>query len=86
MTVVATEALTAEQMVKIAREQVDAFNTSDWERMQAGLTDDAATTSLLRSARSRARSRSSALQGLEDRSRWHGTVTSALQRTIAALS
>jgi steroid delta-isomerase-like uncharacterized protein len=41
MTVLATEALTVEQMVKIAREQVDAFNSSDWERMRAGLTADA---------------------------------------------
>jgi steroid delta-isomerase-like uncharacterized protein len=41
MTSVATEALTEEAMVKIAREQVDAFNTGDWERLQAGLTDDA---------------------------------------------
>ena len=41
MTVVATETPTVEQMVKIAREQVDAFNSSDWERMQAGLTADA---------------------------------------------
>jgi steroid delta-isomerase-like uncharacterized protein len=41
MTAVATEALTAEQMVKIAREQVDAFNTGDWERVKAGLAVDA---------------------------------------------
>jgi steroid delta-isomerase-like uncharacterized protein len=41
MTAVATEALTAEQMVKIAREHVDAFNTSDWERLQAGFAVDA---------------------------------------------
>jgi steroid delta-isomerase-like uncharacterized protein len=41
MTAIATEALTAEQMVRIAREQVDAFNDSDWERMQAGLSADA---------------------------------------------
>jgi steroid delta-isomerase-like uncharacterized protein len=41
MTAVATEALTAEQMVKIANEQVDAFNHGDWERVQAGLTADA---------------------------------------------
>jgi steroid delta-isomerase-like uncharacterized protein len=40
MTAVATEALTAEQMVKIARDQVDAFNTGDWEQLQAGLTAD----------------------------------------------
>jgi len=41
MTAVATEALTAEAMIKIAREQVDAFNTGDWERLQAGLAADA---------------------------------------------
>ena len=40
MTAVATEALTAEQMVKIAREQVDAFNTGDWDRVRAGLASD----------------------------------------------
>ena len=39
MTAVAptTEALTADELVKVAREQVDAFNTGDWERMRAGL-------------------------------------------------
>ena len=41
MTVLATEALTAEAMIKIAREQVDAFNNGDWERVQAGLAADA---------------------------------------------
>ena len=40
MTAVATEALTAEEIVKIAREQVDAFNTGDWERLRAGLAAD----------------------------------------------
>ena len=40
MTAVATEALTAEAMIKIAREQVDAFNNGDWERLQAGLAAD----------------------------------------------
>jgi len=40
MTELATETVTAEQMVKIAREQVDAFNAGDWERLQAGLTPD----------------------------------------------
>jgi steroid delta-isomerase-like uncharacterized protein len=40
MTVLATETLTADQMVKIARQQVDAFNTGDWERLEAGLTPD----------------------------------------------
>ena len=41
MTAVATEALTAEQMVKIGREQIDAFNNGDWERVQAVLAVDA---------------------------------------------
>jgi steroid delta-isomerase-like uncharacterized protein len=41
MSAAATEALTAEAMIKIAREQVDAFNTGDWERLQAGLAADA---------------------------------------------
>ena len=46
MTAVATEALTAEQMVKIAREQVDAFNNGDWERLEAGLAADASYNEL----------------------------------------
>jgi steroid delta-isomerase-like uncharacterized protein len=41
MTAVATEAVTPEAMVKIAREQVDAFNKGDWERVRAGLRSDA---------------------------------------------
>ena len=41
MSALATEALTAEAMIKIAREQVDAFNNGDWERLQAGLAVDA---------------------------------------------
>ncbi|MET0938725.1 MAG: ester cyclase [Gaiellaceae bacterium] len=41
MTAVATEALTAEQMVKIARDHVDAFSQGDWERLHAGLAADA---------------------------------------------
>ena len=41
MSAVATEALTAEAMIKIAREQLDAFNNGDWERLQAGLAADA---------------------------------------------
>ena len=41
MTAVASEALTAEQMITIAREQVDAFNSGDWERLEAGLAADA---------------------------------------------
>ena len=41
MTAVATEALTAEAMITIAREHVDAFNNGDWKRLQAGLAADA---------------------------------------------
>jgi steroid delta-isomerase-like uncharacterized protein len=37
MTQVLTEAQTADAMVRIAREQVDAFNSGDWQRMKAGL-------------------------------------------------
>ena len=40
MTAVATDVLTAEEMITIAREQVDSFNTGDWERLQARLTAD----------------------------------------------
>jgi len=40
MTAVQTEALTAEEIVKIAREQVDAFNNGDWEKMRALLASD----------------------------------------------
>jgi steroid delta-isomerase-like uncharacterized protein len=41
MTAVVTETMSAEQMVRIAREHVEAFNTGDWERLQAGLATDA---------------------------------------------
>ena len=40
MTTVLTEALTADAMVKVAREQVAAFNSGDWERLHAGLAAD----------------------------------------------
>ena len=40
MTTLLTEVQTSDKMVKIAREQVDAFNTGDWERVRAGLTSD----------------------------------------------
>ena len=40
MTTVLTEVLTADAMVKIAREQVDAFNRGDWEGVRAGLSSD----------------------------------------------
>ena len=37
MTALLTEVQTADKMVKIAREQVEAFNSGDWERVRAGL-------------------------------------------------
>ena len=40
MTAMATEALTTDEIVKLARRQVDAFNTGDWEQLQAGLAAD----------------------------------------------
>ena len=40
MTTMATEALTADESVKIARKQVDAFNDGDWEQMRAMLASD----------------------------------------------
>ena len=33
MTAVQTEALTADELVKIARKQIDAFNNGDWEQL-----------------------------------------------------
>jgi steroid delta-isomerase-like uncharacterized protein len=40
MTAVLTEVPTADALVKIAREQVAAFNSGDWEQMRAGLASD----------------------------------------------
>jgi steroid delta-isomerase-like uncharacterized protein len=40
MGTVLTETLTVDQIVKIAREQVEAFNAGDWERMRAMLASD----------------------------------------------
>ena len=40
MTAVQTEALTADELVKIARKQIDAFNNGDWEQLQALLASD----------------------------------------------
>lgn len=40
MTTVLTEAMTADAIVKIAREQIAAFNSGDWERLRAGLASD----------------------------------------------
>jgi steroid delta-isomerase-like uncharacterized protein len=41
MTTLLTEAQTADKMVNVAREQVDAFSNGDWERLRAGLASDA---------------------------------------------
>ena len=40
MTAVLTDVLTADAMIKIAQEQVAAFNSGDWERVRAGLAPD----------------------------------------------
>ena len=40
MSAVKSDVLTAEAMVKRARNQVDAFNTDTWEQMRAGLAPD----------------------------------------------
>ena len=41
MTVLQTEALTADELVKIARKQIDAFNDGDWEQIRGLLASDA---------------------------------------------
>jgi len=40
MTALATEAPTTEEIVKLARKHVDAFNSGDWQQMQALLAPD----------------------------------------------
>jgi steroid delta-isomerase-like uncharacterized protein len=40
MSTLLTESQTSDKMVKIAREQIDAFNSGDWERVRALLTSD----------------------------------------------
>ena len=40
MTTLTTEPMTMDEVVKIARKQVDAFNTGDWEQLRAGLAAD----------------------------------------------
>ena len=58
MTALLTEVQTADEMVKIAREQVDAFNRGDWERVRGALASTPATTSWEPSGRSTVRRRS----------------------------
>jgi steroid delta-isomerase-like uncharacterized protein len=41
MTVLQTEASTTQELVQIARTQIDAFNRSDWDRMRGLLASDA---------------------------------------------
>src|SRR6201998_2647497 len=41
MTALQTEALTAEELVKIARKQIDAFNSGDWEQLRGLFASDA---------------------------------------------
>ena len=41
MTALQTEVLTTDKLVKIAREQIDAFNKGDWEQTRELLASDA---------------------------------------------
>src|SRR5882757_7230837 len=41
MTALQTEVLTADDLVKIARTQIDAFNNGDWEQLRGLLATDA---------------------------------------------
>jgi steroid delta-isomerase-like uncharacterized protein len=40
MTALAPEVLTTDEIVKLARKQIDAFNTGDWEQVRALLAAD----------------------------------------------
>jgi steroid delta-isomerase-like uncharacterized protein len=40
MTALTPEALTTDEIVKLARKQIDAFNTGDWEQLQASFAAD----------------------------------------------
>ena len=59
MTVMATEVLTADEIVMLARKQIDIFNAGDWEQFRKRLPPIHATTSWEPSGRSRVRRRSS---------------------------
>lgn len=41
MTALQTEVLTTDELVKISRKQIDAFNNGDWEQMRELLASDA---------------------------------------------
>ena len=55
MTALAPEALSKEEIVELARKQMAAFNSGDWEQLGAGLAPTLATTSLEPSGRSAVR-------------------------------
>ena len=40
MTAMATEVLTTDEIVKLARKQIDTFNAGDWEQLRAMLASD----------------------------------------------
>ncbi len=40
MTALAPEALTTDEIVKLARKQIDAFNNGDWKQLRASLAAD----------------------------------------------
>src|ERR1700745_3954768 len=46
MTALQTEGVTADELVKIARKQIDAFNDGDWEQTRALLASDARSPEL----------------------------------------
>ena len=46
MTALLTEVQTTDKMVKIAREQVEAFSIGDWERVRAGFAFDSSLNEL----------------------------------------
>ena len=75
MTALLTEVQTTDKMVKIAREQVDAFNNGDWERVRAGLASDSRLDELGTERKIEVGEDRRALQGLEagiPRCRRHG--------------
>ena len=41
MTAMATEVLTTDEIVKLARKQIDTFNAGDWEQLQETFASDA---------------------------------------------
>ena len=66
MTALQTEALTTDELTKVARDQIDAFNKGDWEQMRALLTSDARYHEFGTERKIEARPDHRAVQGLED--------------------